>query len=382
MSVDFLKMMTDAGLPTTEELAKQQWEDELAKQSIAVNNGSPFSPFWRTIKSLITLPVISLFTFIAKELMPDQFIMTASRETLIDKHGPSRNVFVFDAIKAKGTVTFNRVDTTGIVTIDVGTVISSNVIAGKTYQLITLQTAVFYAGDNAAYASVEAIEAGQGFNLPDDSYHNFVDPIEGVTVSNANDWLITPGADEEPTESYRNRIRNVFGTAAKWHINAVYKQIISDFGVPIDNIEIINGAPRGPGTANAYVYLNVGAVPAGLLATINQHITDDGHHGHGDDFIVYDIPVQNIDITATYWLHANSNDISNDIDTFIKAAFRQNKGYSPTRPRPNAIFSISLLKTELHNQFPELKSIIFDAGDITCELWLPNLNNLSLVAGG
>lgn len=381
MAMNFLEMMKNAGLPTTEETAKQQWETELTNQEITVQNNSPFSPFWRTIKSLITLPVVALFNFIAKELMPEQFIMTASRTALIEKHGPSRNVFVADTIKAKGTLVFNRADTNGTTAINAGTLIASNDIAGKIYQLITLQTVVFYNGDDTVYAMVEAVEAGQGYNLPENSYYNFVEPAEGITVTNTSDWLITPGADEETTENYRDRIRNVFGTAAKWHINAAYKQIISDFGIPIDNIEIENGAPRGPGSANAFIYLNIGTVSVGFLSAINKHITDDGHHGHGDDFIVYAMPVQNKDITATYSQHINTVDIAAELETFIRATFRENDGYQSTRPIPNSIFSISLLKTELHNKFPELKSISFDIDDINCGLWLPQLNTLTVTTG-
>uniref|UniRef100_UPI003331A6EF baseplate J/gp47 family protein n=1 Tax=Pseudoalteromonas sp. TB5-MNA-CIBAN-0075 TaxID=3140435 RepID=UPI003331A6EF len=85
------------------------------------------------------------------------------------------------------------------------------------------------------------------YNLPANAYRYFVEQQEGITVTNSEDWLIKPGADTESTEHYRLRIRNVFGTAARWHINAVYKQIISIFCVPIDNIYIKTGAPRGPG---------------------------------------------------------------------------------------------------------------------------------------
>ena len=91
---DFKKMMADAGLPVNEKVAKQQWDQVLSEQQIIVENGSPFSPFWRTVKALITLPVVALLDWIARLLMPDFFIMTASRSALIGLHGLCRTVLV------------------------------------------------------------------------------------------------------------------------------------------------------------------------------------------------------------------------------------------------------------------------------------------------
>ena len=378
---DFKKMMADAGLPVTDTVAKQQWDQVLTEQHITIENGSPFSPFWRTVKALITQPVVSLLDWIARVLMPDLFIMTASRSALIGLHGPSRNIFVVDAINAKGMLTLTRASSDGVLSIAAGALVESDSIGGVVYQLRTLSSVVFQNGESVIEVLAQAVTAGQAYNLPVGSYYRLVNPIEGVSVRNEKDWLLIPGANEESTEAYRNRIRNVFGTAAKWHINTVYKSIISDFAIPVENIEIVNQAPRGPGTANAFIYLNVGQVSTGLLSAINQHIRDDGHHGHGDDFQVYAMPTQDKVITATYSLHANSVDIGADIKTFIQAAFRLNDAYQPMRTRPNSSFSMSLLQAQLHNQFPGLRSIDFDCGDIKTDLWLPRLTQLVVQHG-
>lgn len=381
MKPNFEKMMFDAGLPVNNDVAKRKWDAELIKQQITVENNSPFSPFWRTIEALITKPVVALLDWIAKSLMPDMFIMTATRQALITLHGPSRNVFIYDAIKAKGLLKLTREDTTGVLTLNVGSAIESDNIGGVVYQLKMLNTAVFKEGEDTTQVVVEAVTTGQAYNLPAGSYYQLVAPIEGISITNDSDWLMLPGANEESTDGYRERIRNVFGTAAKWHINTVYKSIISDFGIPIDNIEIVNGAPRGPGTADAYIYLNVGTVSNALLKTINNHIRDDGHHGHGDDFKVYAMPSNNVDITTIYQLHLNSVDIKSDLAAFIRAAFRQNDVWQPTRTQHNTTFSFSQLKTEIHNQFPELKTINFNINDIDIGLWLPQLNSLVVQNG-
>ncbi|WP_018692524.1 baseplate J/gp47 family protein [Algicola sagamiensis] len=381
MQPDFQSMMSKAGLPVTEEAAKAQWDEALKSQAITIENNSPFSPFWRTIKAIITQPVVSLFEWMAKKVMPDLFIMTASREALVQLHGPSRNVFVYAAVKAKGILTFHRENTEGVFSLDAGVVVHSYDLASQVYAMVTLQPIVLIEGQTDVAVMAEAMEPGQAFNLPGQMYEQLASPVEGLSVTNGDDWLVRPGADAEDTEDYRARIRNVFGTAARWHTNAVYQQLISEFGIPIDNIVIQNGAPRGPGSANAFIYLDVGQVSDALLQSINDHIRRDGHHGHGDDFAVYGMPTQPMNITLTYWLHPNQLDVRDELDTLIRAAFRQNDVYQPTRPRPLQTYSISLLTAQLHQAFPQVRSVSFDCTDIDCGLWLPTIDQLVVKHG-
>ncbi|HEA19082.1 MAG TPA: hypothetical protein ENH88_22060 [Pseudoalteromonas prydzensis] len=382
--MEFKTLMQKAGLPLDEQTAQTQWQAQLKKQNIQVANNSPFGPFWRTVEALITKPVVQLFNWIATQLMPDLFIMTASRTALIERHGPARNVFIQAGVKAQGILTFRRSNTEGETSIVAGTQVVTDTLGDTAYTLALLQDVYFSDGQSIAYAHAEATDTGAAFNLPAHAYRFFIEQQDGITVTNNDDWLIKPGSDDESTEHYRLRIRNVFGTAARWHINAVYKQIIASFAVPIDNIEIQNGAPRGPGTANAYIYLDVGPVPSALLSAINQHIRSAGHHGLGDDFMVYAMATTGFDITATYKLHPQSDSIQSELTTFIQAAFRQNAAYAPTRVAHQTVFSISQLITECHEQFSELQSIKFDIDDITAANWLPVLTSLTVneVANG
>jgi len=382
--MDFKTLMQNAGLPMDEQTAQAQWQQQLREQNIQIANDSPFGPFWRTVEALITKPVVKLFNWIAQQLMPDLFIMTASRTALIERHGPARNVFIQTGVKAQGILTFTRLNTEGESAIVAGAQVATDMLGDAVYKLTLLQDVYFSNGQSIAYALAEAQNTGAAFNLPAHAYRYFIEQQDGITVTNNDDWLIKPGSDDESTEHYRLRIRNVFGTAARWHINAVYKQIIANFAVPIDNIEIQNGAPRGPGTANAYIYLDVGPVPTALLSVINQHIRTEGHHGLGDDFMVYAMATTGFDITATYKLHPQSASIQSKLETFIQAAFRQNAAYAPTRVAHHSVFSISQLVAECHEQFSELQSIKFDIDDITAANWLPVLESLTVteVANG
>ncbi|OCQ23371.1 hypothetical protein A7985_05365 [Pseudoalteromonas luteoviolacea] len=376
----FKALMEKAGLPLTEDKAADQWREELKSQNISVANDSPFGPFWRTIEALITKPVVKLFNWIAQTVMPDLFIMTASRDALIEKHGPSRNVFIQTGLKARGLLTFSRQNSEGESSVVAGTVITTDVIGSESYELTLLQDVNFNEGVSAVSALAEAIEVGAAFNLPANSYRYFLEPQDGVTVTNSDDWLLLPGDDEEDTESYRERIRNVFGTAARWHTNDVYRQIIAGFHVPIDNIEIETNGPRGPGTANVYIYLDVGTVPSALLETINRHIRDNGHHGLGDDVVVYAMPTQTLNVSVVYTLHTDS-DIHSQITSFIESAFRKNAAYKPTRVTHNSVFSISQLISELHEEFEQLKSIRINIDDIHPQNWLPVLGSLEVNRG-
>ena len=382
--MDFKTLMQNAGLPMDEQTAQAHWQAQLKEQNIQVANNSPFGPFWRTVEALLTKPVVQLFNWLATQLMPDLFIMTASRAALIERHGPARNVSIQAGVKAQGLLTFTRESDEGESSIVAGTAVVTDVLGDKVYKLILLQDVYFEQGQRTAYALAEAYEIGAAYNLPAEAYRYFTEQQEGITVTNNDDWLIKPGSDDEDTEHYRLRIRNVFGTASRWHINAVYKQIIASFAVPIDNIEILTNAPRGPGTADAYIYLDVGPVPTALLSAINQHIRTAGHHGLGDDFMVYAMATNGFDITATYKLHDNSHAIQVDLTTFIQAAFRQNAAYAPTRVTHQTVFSISQLITQCHEQFSELQSIKFDIDDITAANWLPVLTSLTVneVANG
>ncbi|KKK83569.1 hypothetical protein LCGC14_2792040, partial [marine sediment metagenome] len=131
--------MQKAGLPLDEQTAQTQWQAQLKKQNIQVANNSPFGPFWRTVEALITKPVVQLFNWIATQLMPDLFIMTASRTALIERHGPARNVFIQAGVKAQGILTFRRSNTEGETSIVAGTQVVTDTLGDTAYTLALLQ---------------------------------------------------------------------------------------------------------------------------------------------------------------------------------------------------------------------------------------------------
>lgn len=374
----FKQELQAAGIPVTDEELHALWQKHVEQGEFSVNNTSTFSPFFRLQKSIMVEPARKLIDSLITKVMPNSFVMLASDEWL-EQHGESRKTFKLPAVKAKGLIEFTRTDTDTELVIPQGTVIESLPINGHVYRVVTLFDQTFAAGEATHTVSVEAEQTGQSYNLAAGYYVRVISDIENLTATNKTDWLTRAGQDVETDDNYRLRIRDAFSSLGSYHVDAVYRSIISTFtGISVDNIVFEKNAPRGPGSANAYVYLDVGAISTALLNQINNHIAE-GNHGSGDDLQVYAINYQPFDIVANYQQHPNTADRRADIEQFIRAAFRQNAAYKHvTRCRPNTLFSFSQLASELHAEFRELKTIRFDNADINCELWLPAINSMVL----
>ncbi len=381
---DFEKVLRDANIPTTETELQTKWRAEVTAAGSSISNDSQYSPFWRAVSALVTLPAIWLIRFMIDVGLPSAFVKTASGQFL-ELLADAVNLTRKPAIRLTGRITFTRGDVGQAVTIPVGTVIQTATLNGRIFKLRTTQEGSFLPGLANTTVPVEAFETGAAFNLGEGYYAILPTPIGNITeVTNAADWLIQPGADAETDEALRARIRNQFGTASDFHTDSVYRALIAEFpGVAVDAIWFEHDAPRGPGTANAFVLFEFSAPVAQYLADINQFITDDGNHGHGDDLQVYQMPEQEVTLNVAIWHEPfiSAEDIAelqDNIETFIGAAFRENNSFRPTQTRPFARFSFSKLAQELHREFTEIRSIDFDLDDIVSELWVPRLTELNV----
>ncbi|TMP88513.1 hypothetical protein CWC05_03530 [Pseudoalteromonas ruthenica] len=373
----FLNVLKARGVPVSEQEQKALWEQSLVGQGLAVKNQSPQSPFWRAQKAIVGEATSKLTNTLVDVIMPNSFILLAEDEWL-DQHGRSRNVPRLPELKAQGNLVLSRTDTQGALTIPKGTQVQSDPVDGRVYVLELLNDIQFEDGQGERIALAEALESGSAYNLVAGYYTQLVTPIEGVSVINLDDWLVRPGQDIESNANYRLRCRDKFATLGNYHVDAVYRSMIAEFpGMLAENIVFEHNAPRGPGTANAYVFLEIGTVSQALLDEINNHISA-GNHGNGDDLVVMALPEQPQDIHVKYWQHPNTDSIKLKLVRAIRAAFRENAMFTVTKAMPNQQFSFSLLASELHALFPELKSIQFINDDIQCGMWLPKINSLVL----
>ncbi|WP_339433266.1 baseplate J/gp47 family protein [Pseudomonas sp. EA_65y_Pfl2_P78] len=385
--VDFKKVIADAGIPTTEAGLKAAWEKEVEAQGAKVANTSSYSPFWRVMTALVTKPVLWLLDFLCLTVLPNFFVKTAV-DAWLDMLAWAVNVERKGATKARGTLLFTRALPDGVLELEKGIVVQSAAINGNVYKLITTAPATFVAGQLQLDVPVEAVESGSGFNLAPGYYAILPVPIPGIVqVVNKDGWLESPGADPEPNDQLRLRVRNQFSAVNQWHTDAVYRAMISAFpGVRPDGVYFEHGAPRGPGSANAYVLFDAGVPADSYLEQINAHIRDQGNHGHGDDLLAMAMPELAYNIFLTIWPFPNQTPEQNtalkqDVEFFVRAAFREStpRDYQPTLTYPQSRFSKSRLVTELHEQFPSIEAVkITPIVDLVNGLSIPRLQTLSV----
>ena len=388
MSVDFKKVIADAGIPTTEAALKAEWEKEVEAQGAKVANTSSYSPFWRVMTALATKPVLWLLDFLCMTVLPNFFVKTAV-DAWLDMLAWAVNVERKGATKAAGHLLFTRSGASGGLEIPFGTVVQSASINGHIYELATTAIGSFTEGVLQIQVPVEALDVGSGFNLAPGYYAVLPAPIPGVVqVINADNWLSSPGADREPNDELRLRVRNQFSAVNQWHTDAVYRAMIAAFpGVRPDGVYFEHDAPRGPGSANAYVLFDADVPAAAYLEQINAHIRDQGNHGHGDDLLVMVMPETMHTLSVAIWPRPTLSEVQkrallNEIELFIRAAFRESttSDYQPTLTYPQSRFSFSRLGEELHLQFPGIESLHFSNNDILSELNIPRIQSLEVIA--
>ncbi|MNJ33615.1 Baseplate J-like protein [compost metagenome] len=384
--VDFKQALSDAGVPVTEAKLRQAWEAEVAAQGSKLSNTSAWSPFWRVVTALVTKPVMWLIEFIVGTVLPNFFVKTATKAWL-DMLAWQVNVTRKAATKAEGVLLFTRSAIAGTLEVPAGTRVQSIAINGNVYILVTTTPMVFADGQSQVLVPAEASEAGSGFNLAPGYFSILPEPIPGVIqVVNADGWLSVPGADVEQDDDLRLRVRNQFSAVNQWHTDAVYRAMIASFqGVQADGVYFQHNAPRGPGSANAYVLFEADSPAATYLEQINAYIRDGGNHGHGDDLLVMEMPATLHLVKLTVWPKAEVGAerhaaLKSDIELFIRAAFRESTAsdYAPTLTRPQSRFSFSRLAEELHHQFSGIESLDFVNDDIVSELTIPRLTGVEV----
>ncbi|MEH6649988.1 MAG: baseplate J/gp47 family protein [Motiliproteus sp.] len=381
---EFKKALDDAGIPTTSEALKAEFQSLADDEGVPFSNDSTFSPFWRLLKSVAATPVLWLLAYLVRYLMPQMFVKTATGAFL------ELLAWAFDitrkpAAKLTGTLTFTRASSSGVLLVPVGIWVRTVAINGTSYRVQVLSDTSFVEGETELQVTVEAELAGSGFNLAGGYFTILEVPIDGVTsVTNASDWITTPGADAESDDALRLRVRNQFSAVNQYHTDAVYRAMIAEqIGIDANRIYFDHSAPRGPGSADALVLFDTGVPSQAFLDATNSHITDNGNHGHGDDLQVIAMPDQDEDPSATL-IYPNTltseaeTALQADVEQFIRAAFRENSDYSPTLTWPFSRFSFSKLVQQLHAQFPDLRSVSFEQGDIITTQAVARLNSLTL----
>lgn len=383
MKIDFEKVLKDNGMPITETEIRTEF-DEIVKSENLITNRSKMSPFWRLINALIVKAYIYLKDTLVNDVLVNMFLMTA-QDWALDAFAGAVNLTRKEETAVTGVITFTKSDINQKVLVKAGTIIQSPPINDHVYQLKTTADFEIPVGILSSDIPVIAEKPGESYNLGAGYYSILVEDLPGIDfIANNDDWITTPGADTEKADDFRERIKNQYNFVGNYHTDAVYRGIISSItGIATNQIYFVHDAPRGPGTANAYILLDDGVATTDFIGQVNDFIMTKGNHGHGDDLLCFAIPEKNIDIAMTVYFLAeqmpsNIDEYQLNINNFIRCAFRQNNDYNVTKVNAYSRFSISNLDTELHKEFNEIHSIIFNVSDIVSTLEVPRLKNLTI----
>lgn len=385
MSEDFKQMLAETGLPVEETQIRQKFEELTAQENI-ITNTSKMSPFWRLITAIAVKPVKWLTDHLIGEILPNLFVKTA-KEKWLQLHAWAIGLDFKQATKAEGVIHFTKESDITELTIKAGTVVQTERINDVIFRLIVTQDTAIQKGMLSAPVPVIAENAGADYNLAAGYYRILPESIAGIkNVENKDDWLTTPGSDRETNEELRERYRTQFSSVGQHHIDSVYRGMISKVaGLSVDRIYFKHDAPRGSGTANAYLLLDTGVTSQPFIDKVNHYVQTEGNHGHGDDLICFAMPETQHVITCGVYFRPSQAigeirkaEIVAEVENMIRCAFRENNNYTVTKTYPFSRFSWSKLGEEIHDRFNEIDSIIWGQTDIQSDLSIPRVSRLTV----
>ncbi|HED3853621.1 TPA: baseplate J/gp47 family protein [Enterobacter soli] len=383
--VDFDELVKESGMPTTEDELRTRF-NAIATEEGLITNTSKMSPFWRLITACVTKPVLWLKDALVSVVLANMFVATASGQ-LLRLLAWAVNITPKPASAAVGVIRFVKQSAGAVVTVKAGTLIQTERINGQIYSLATTADFTIPAGQPSALIPAQATGAGSAWNLAPGYFRILPVAVAGISqVVNDEGWLTTPGANDESDDELRDRCRNQFNLVGNYHTDAVYRSMIASVaGLSIDRIFFEHDAPRGPGTANAYLLLDTGITSAPFLDAVNSYITDQGHHGHGDDMQCFAMPETRHTLNVVVYIDNPDNvtdeaqsTLKTGVENLIRSAFRENSDFDVIKTWPFSRFSFSNLGKELHAEFAVIDSLSFSLEDLISDLDVPRLEALTV----
>lgn len=383
--VDFEQVLNDSGMPSTEAEVTAIFKKTVEAEGF-VTNTSRMSPFWRLISKIVTTPVMWLRDALINVVLRNMFVATATG-SMLRLLAWAVNIEVKPASPAAGLVRFFKLNAGDEVVIPAGTIVQTERINGVVYALAVSEATTLAAGIESGLVPVAATGSGSGYNLAPGYYRILPVAVAGIASAvNEEDWLVTPGANEETDDELRDRVRNQFNLVGNYHTDAIYRSMIAGVvGLSVDRIFFLHDAPRGPGTANAYLLLDSGETSQPFIDAVNDYVNNQGHHGHGDDMQCFPMPETSHTLAVTVFVQSIENmepdelsTLKSNITNLIRCAFRENANYDVKKTWPYSRFSFSNLGREIHKAFPVVDSLSFSLTDIVSELSVPRLAGLTV----
>jgi len=384
-NVDFEQVLNDSGMPSTEAEATAIFKKIVEAEGF-VTNTSRMSPFWRLISKIVTTPVMWLRDALINVVLQNMFVATATGP-MLRLLAWAVNIEAKPASHAAGVLRFYKENADNETVIPAGTIVQTERINGVVYSLAVTEDTTLPEGVESGLVPVAATGSGSGYNLAPGYYRILPVAVAGVASAvNEEDWLVTPGANEESDDELRDRARNQFNLVGSYHTDAIYRSMIAGVvGLSVDRIFFLHDAPRGPGTANAYLLLDSGEASQPFIDAVNDYVNSQGHHGHGDDMQCFAMPETSHTLAVTVYVESIENmepealsALKSNITNLIRCAFRENADYDVKKTWPYGRFSFSNLGREIHKAFPVVDSLSFSLTDIVSELSVPRLAGLTV----
>jgi Uncharacterized homolog of phage Mu protein gp47 len=383
--VDFEQVLNDSGMPSSKEEITAAFRRTVQEEGF-ITNTSRMSPFWRLISTIVATPVMWLREALINIVLRNMFVATATGP-MLRLLAWAVNIEAKPASAAAGVLRFYKENTADEIAIPAGTLIQTERINGVVYVLAVNEDTTLSAGTESGLVAVTATGTGTGYNLAPGYYRILPVAVAGIASAvNEDDWLITPGADEESDDELRDRVRNQFNLVGNYHTDAVYRSMIAGvIGLSIDRIFFLHDGPRGPGTANAYLLLDSGEASQPFIDAVNDYVNSKGHHGHGDDLQCFAIPETSHALAVKVYVESMENMepealalLETGVTDLIRCAFRENANYDVKKTWPYSRYSFSNLGREIHKAFPIVDSLSFSLTDIVSELSVPRLASLTV----
>ena len=162
---NFEGLLHQAGIPTTEETIKAEFQKEVEAQGAIVSNDSKYSPFWRLVTSIVTKPVMWIIhPLLINTVLPSLFVRTA-KDQWLELLGWGVNVERKPAVTLLGEMNVVKKAAGGVVVVPAGTVIQTTSINGTVYRLLVSESLTIADGVLEGVAKVQAEQSGAAYNL-------------------------------------------------------------------------------------------------------------------------------------------------------------------------------------------------------------------------
>lgn len=282
----------------------------------------------RGIIELFAWGLWQLYNFL--DVIHRQAIPRESTGEWLDLHAAQVDETRKGATKARGNVLFLRGEQTGNIRIPAGRIVRTKPDGtGAIYRYVTDELAVLPDDAESVAVPATAEEYGQSSNASVGQICELVTPVEGISgVTNAADWLIEEGADEESDVSLQRRYELAWRAQAGVTRAAYEAAALSVAGVV--DVYVADRHPRGEGTVDVVVQGTAGIPTANLLADVRAAL--DAAIVINHDLLVKAPEPVNVSVKAVLELiSGDAESTQAEAENWVRAMF--SSGDDPDIPR-------------------------------------------------